>query len=226
MHLPIVLALDTSSPHAAFAIARGDTLLASLIVSDGLPHSQTLFENLSRTLLAAGIGLAEIDLFAAATGPGSFTGLRVGLAALQGLADAERKPTLGLDTLSLLALMGGKDGMSLITCAAGRHEIYGGIREVAGAEVIRNLGEDLVGAPGEVIAELRERVEERPVSFVVETGLEMVLQGGSRIGIDRAKQNLAATLALFALRRQESAGRKPLEAHYVRPSDAERKRPQ
>lgn len=227
MRRQIILALDTSCPHAGFAIARGEELLASLIVSDGLPHSSTLFDNLSRTLQTAGLALQEIDLFAAATGPGSFTGLRVGLSAIQGLADAEGKPALGLDTLSLLALAGMENGKGLISCGAGRHEIYAGTREVMKGGGVRKIGEDLVGAPAAALAGAAARLSPAPVILVIEPGMETPrgLEVERLITIDRANQNLAATLARFALRNQEHAMRRPLEAHYVRPSDAEIKSP-
>ncbi|MFN0084961.1 MAG: tRNA (adenosine(37)-N6)-threonylcarbamoyltransferase complex dimerization subunit type 1 TsaB [Blastocatellia bacterium] len=233
MSQPIILALDTSGPHAGFAAARGGELLASLVVSDGRPHSETLFGNLSRLLEAAGLALEEVDLFAAAAGPGSFTGLRVGLSALQGLADAGRKPALGVDTLSLLALAALESGEGLIMCGAGRKEVYAGGREILPGGGIRKIGEDLVGEPASVAAGAQARSSGRPLTLVVEAGGSNSPPGTACAGlaasrvitIDRANVNLAATLALFAFRHQGDARRRPLEAYYVRPSDAEIKRP-
>ena len=219
----IILALDTSAPQAGFALARGGETLAAFTEPEGRPHSQTLFANLDRLLTAASIGLHEIDLFAAVTGPGSFTGLRVGLAALQGLADAAGKPTLGADTLTLLALAVPGEGLRLITWSAGRHEIYGGLREVAAGGGVRMLGEDLVGGAGDVREALSARLEGRAALLLREAGGEPAAAGEAEI--DRGRVNLAEVLARCAPRLGREPGREPLQAHYVRPSDAEIRAP-
>src|SRR5262245_41766867 len=102
-----ILAADTSSPLASLAIVRGDKILASLAGGAHLPHSKALFSNLSILLQLSGLELLEIDAFAVATGPGSFTGLRVGLASIKGLAHTLSKPAIGISSFDALALGSG-----------------------------------------------------------------------------------------------------------------------
>ncbi|MGH9850166.1 MAG: tRNA (adenosine(37)-N6)-threonylcarbamoyltransferase complex dimerization subunit type 1 TsaB, partial [Blastocatellia bacterium] len=75
---PIILAVDTSSRQASLAISRGEEIVASISINDNLPHSRTLFPNISELLRIAGMKIQAVNVFATATGPGSFTGLRVG----------------------------------------------------------------------------------------------------------------------------------------------------
>ena len=81
----IVLALDTTSPRSSFALAQDGVVLATVEGDEQLPHSQTLFASLTEVLSSAGISLAQIDLLAGNTGPGSFTGLRVGVSVANAL---------------------------------------------------------------------------------------------------------------------------------------------
>src|SRR5690349_3161414 len=83
---PLILAVDTSSARASLAIARGAEIIASSQSDAFIPHSNIFFDLLSNLLHSAALSITEINLFAAAVGPGSFTGLRVGLSAIKGLS--------------------------------------------------------------------------------------------------------------------------------------------
>ncbi len=100
----VVLAADTSSACSGFALARGSELIASLQSQTSEPHSRTFFFQTSELLKRAGMKLNDVDVFAAATGPGSFTGLRVGLAAVKGFAHSMGKPAIGINSIDALAL--------------------------------------------------------------------------------------------------------------------------
>ena len=80
----MILAVDTSHARASFAISHGAKIVAAHQSDASIPHSKIFFDLLSLLLQDAGLSLAEIDVFAAAVGPGSFTGLRVGLSAIKG----------------------------------------------------------------------------------------------------------------------------------------------
>ncbi|MDE3181030.1 MAG: tRNA (adenosine(37)-N6)-threonylcarbamoyltransferase complex dimerization subunit type 1 TsaB [Acidobacteriota bacterium] len=98
-----ILAIDTTGDWGGAAIFQDDACLASVGQQGFQNYSVTLFESVNSVLAAARLNLNEIDLFAAANGPGSFTGIRVGLAAVQGWARAFSKPARGVSILEAMA---------------------------------------------------------------------------------------------------------------------------
>jgi tRNA threonylcarbamoyladenosine biosynthesis protein TsaB len=98
-----ILALDSSSLSASCALTRDDVLEAEGYLNCGLTHSQTLMPMLADMLARARVTVSEIDLFAAAVGPGSFTGLRIGIAAVKGMAFAAGRLCAAVSTLEGLA---------------------------------------------------------------------------------------------------------------------------
>jgi tRNA threonylcarbamoyladenosine biosynthesis protein TsaB len=102
--LPVILALDTSSKLTSIAIARGYQVIANFEVELDDNRSARLWELLDFLLGAVGLKIEDVNLFAACTGPGGFTGLRVGISAVKGLAAASQKTTIGVTSLEALAL--------------------------------------------------------------------------------------------------------------------------
>jgi tRNA threonylcarbamoyladenosine biosynthesis protein TsaB len=100
----LVLALDSSTRAGSIALARNGTLLEARVGDPSLRHAVRLPNDLTALLATHGATLRDVDLFAVAAGPGGFTGLRVGLATVQGLALALERPVLVAGTLELLAL--------------------------------------------------------------------------------------------------------------------------
>lgn len=82
----VILALDTSSKAASCAVLQGDKLAGEFFINTALTHSQTIMPMVEALLKSTGLTLPEVDAFAVSTGPGSFTGLRIGIAAVKGLA--------------------------------------------------------------------------------------------------------------------------------------------
>jgi tRNA threonylcarbamoyladenosine biosynthesis protein TsaB len=103
--LPVILGLDTSSKLTSIAIARGSQIIANFEVELDDNRSARLWELMDFLLKAVGLKVEDVNLFAACTGPGGFTGLRVGIAAIKGLAAATQKPTVGVTSLEALAAM-------------------------------------------------------------------------------------------------------------------------
>ena len=99
----IILALDTTTRGGSVAVADGDRMLAVLAGDESRTHGERLPGEIARALDQAGIARDRIDLLAVATGPGAFTGLRIGLAAMQGLAMTLNKPVVGVSALDALA---------------------------------------------------------------------------------------------------------------------------
>lgn len=118
-----ILALDTTSEVGGVAVRSGGKLVAARTVHapDGFAH--VLFPVIQQTLDESGITLQEVDCFAAASGPGSFTGVRVGLSAVKGLAASLDKPAVGVSNLKALASLGTRP-LRVSMIDARRKQIY------------------------------------------------------------------------------------------------------
>lgn len=98
-----IFAVDTSARTVSAAVLSDDKLVTQTTLHTGLTHSETLLPICSDLLKNARLRFQDIDLFAAAIGPGSFTGLRIGISAIKGFAFAENKPCAGISSLLALA---------------------------------------------------------------------------------------------------------------------------
>lgn len=98
-----ILALDTSANTATVCVTEDGNLLCEETVNYKKTHSETIMPMIDRALKNCGTELSEIDLFAVANGPGSFTGLRIGVSVVKGMAHALSKPVLGISTTEGLA---------------------------------------------------------------------------------------------------------------------------
>jgi tRNA threonylcarbamoyladenosine biosynthesis protein TsaB len=160
----LVAALDTTTRLGSLAIVRDGHLLAARAGDGTRPHAARLPGDLLGLLAEQGLVLADVDVFAAAAGPGSFTGLRIGLAAAQGLAFASGKPVLGVSTFEALAAAVGADGAEpadaplAIWLDAQRHEVFAavlrmvGSREAGSLPEFEYLDDPSVGTPSAVLA--------------------------------------------------------------------------
>lgn len=143
-----ILALDTSTRGGSAALARDADVVAE---SSGDP-SRTHGERLPGDLLAlagkAGVALSSIDLFAVSSGPGSFTGLRVGLASIQALALIHRRGVVPVSTLEALARTPGSGELVLAWMDAHRRDVFAALHDRAGAAC---LAGPCVGNPAEIL---------------------------------------------------------------------------
>ncbi len=98
-----ILSLDSSSVTASVAITENGNILSEKFINNGLTHSQTLMPMVEEVLNESGISIKEIDLFAITNGPGSFTGVRIGISAVKGIADALNKKCFAVSTLEAIA---------------------------------------------------------------------------------------------------------------------------
>jgi tRNA threonylcarbamoyladenosine biosynthesis protein TsaB len=128
-----VLAVDTASPRGSLAVAGPEGLLAEARVVTAEGHSRWLLPAVSALLHGLGLDPRSVDVFAVTTGPGSFTGLRVGLGSVQGLALAAGRPCVGLATLDVLAGSAtGASGTIVALIDAFRGEVYSGVYDATG----------------------------------------------------------------------------------------------
>lgn len=195
---PLVLALDTTREYGSIALLRGDELVeeVSLHSPDGFAH--VLYRHLEALLARHGVRAGEIDCFAAASGPGSFTGVRVGLACIKGLAEAAGKPAVGVSNLEAAASLG-SGALRAPVIDARRGEVYGAVYDAAGRAV----------AP-EVVAPMEEWRRGLPAGAEV---IELPAAAPLAAAIGR--------IALARWRRGQAGDPASLDANYVRRSDAE-----
>lgn len=98
-----ILAVDTSSTVASAAIVDDSKLVCECVLNNKLTHSQTLMPMIDEVFKKSELNPSDIDVFAVSEGPGSFTGLRIGVTTIKGLAHACEKPVCGVNTLEALA---------------------------------------------------------------------------------------------------------------------------
>ena len=126
-----ILAIDTAGKTAAVAVMRDDTLLYEMASNTGLTHSETLLPMVDTALKACGLTLAQLDLYAVTNGPGSFTGLRIGLAAVKGLAFPRETLCAPVSTLEALAAAHTGEGTVLCALDARRAQVYSAAFDLA-----------------------------------------------------------------------------------------------
>ena len=123
--MPTVLAIDTSGPVAGCAVLAGGKTVHLTAMNHGLTHSETIMPAVDAALQGAGIGCGDVDVFAAVAGPGSFTGVRIGVCAAKGLAHAVGKPCVAVHALEALAMnFYGFDGLCCPILDARRGQVY------------------------------------------------------------------------------------------------------
>ncbi len=216
--MPRLLAIDTTSEFGSLALVSGSEVVEQVEVHsrDGFGH--LLFGEMETLLARRGWRVDQVDGFCAASGPGSFTGIRVGMAAVRGLSEALAKPAFAVSVLQALAWHG-TAGLRAAVIDARREEVYGGVYtaslNAAQAETVTGLAEWLAGLPP------------GNLEFVCrDAGLAGRLAGACLTHGPRTRVvagGLAGAVGLISAGRLASQGEPPVpfEANYVRRSDAE-----
>jgi tRNA threonylcarbamoyladenosine biosynthesis protein TsaB len=214
--MPLILAVDTTSEYGSLALVRDGELLEEALLHAPASFSPVLYEELARLLDRHGVKLAEVACFAAASGPGTFTGVRVALGCVKGLAEAMGRPAVAVSNLEAVARYG-TARLRAVALDARRGEIYGAVYDTAG-----NL------VAGEVVAKLGPWLETLPdgVEEFLSNDLPLTLEGtrfaGARVLM--APRQLAGVIGRIAgerLARGEASDAAALDANYVRRTDAE-----
>jgi tRNA threonylcarbamoyladenosine biosynthesis protein TsaB len=191
-----ILAVDTTSEQGSLAIVRDGQLVEEVEVGapDGFGH--ILFGEIGKMLERHSLALREIDCFAAAAGPGSFTGVRVGLTAVKGLGHALGRAVVAVSNLQAVAWFGTGD-LRAAWVDARRNEIYGAVYD---AEL--NLVQD-------------ERVASRELWW------SEAPEGSVEVRQDRPLARAVAAIAWAKFLKGEAQDPAEIDANYVRRSDAE-----
>ena len=200
----LILALDTSGKLASAALLRDGVLLGSETRDSMLDHSRTLLPMCSDLLARHDLALKDIDLFAAVIGPGSFTGVRIGCAAVKGYAWSLQKPCVGISSLLASAWMQETEGLVCASIRARQNESFYAIfrRTKDGVE---RLTEDTVTGDDEMQTKMEEL--------------------GCDIRLESAQSAIGAAHAAYAAYLAGSAGTcHDLTPAYLRITQAERVR--
>lgn len=225
-----ILALETSAKSVSAAVAEDGVILASAYQNNGLTHSRTLMPLVDSMLHNASLTLDDIDLIAVAHGPGSFTGLRIGVSAAKGLAWAKGLPCCGVSTLEAMA-RGVSDFDGLIVCAmdARRQQVYHALFRSENGVLTRLCGDCAIG-----LEELADQLRGLPQpKLVVGDGAQLCYDYLTTAGIpcrlaspDHRFQNAAgAALAAEDMARAgQTCTAQELQPVYLRLSQAERER--
>ncbi|HEY6873733.1 MAG TPA: tRNA (adenosine(37)-N6)-threonylcarbamoyltransferase complex dimerization subunit type 1 TsaB [Geobacteraceae bacterium] len=219
-----LLTIDTSTTSCSVALTLGEELVAEYLVGQGKTLTASLLDCIDDVLRRAGLAAEDLDGFGVAVGPGSFTGLRVGIATVKGLAMATGKPVAGFSSLAMLAMnipWGGHPVCPMFD--ARKNEVYTGL--YACRDFPDPLMKDRVLPPARFLESL-----EGPVIFVGDGAVRYRELIVDRLG-DKAlfaprvanlpRASAGALLAMRAFARGEALSSALLAPVYIRPSEAE-----
>ena len=222
----LILAFESTAKAASCALVRDGKLVSQYTQCSGLTHSRTLLPMGEDMLKNAELKLADVDLLAVAHGPGSFTGVRIGVSMVKGLAWASDKPCVGVSTLEAMAWHGlAAGGLVCPVMDARRSQVYNALFRIVDGSP-RRLTEDRPIALEELAEELRaynERV------FLVGDGAELSFRALTEKGLpcSLAPENLrmqsAWGVAMAAMDKTPGTADDLLPV-YLRLSQAERER--
>ena len=223
-----ILALETSAKAASCAVVRDGAPVASAFQATGLTHSRTLMPMVEAMLQNSEMALSDMDAIAVAAGPGSFTGLRIGVAAVKGLAWAADKPCVAVSTLEAMAApLAAFPGTVICAMDARRQQVYSAVFRCGGGLV--RLAPDRAIALRDLAAELDRETAYTVVGdgarlcadFLTEEGFSCALAPGhlllqSAVGVGLVGERLA--------REGRACTAQALNPVYLRLSQAERER--
>jgi tRNA threonylcarbamoyladenosine biosynthesis protein TsaB len=249
--LPIILSIETATRGGSVFVGRGGEELAARNGSPEVSQSNSLLHDISETLAQADVLLSEVSLFACASGPGSFTGLRIGIATLKALAASLHQPCVGIPTLQAVAHAAGPSRATVALLPAGRGEVFAQMFSVTNQGAVIELDTPAHLSPQKLLeryssfknlswagsgAQLQRDVLERQaranqIGFVeaaIEPVDDEVKPQNEVWKLTLPVDNLAGHIAQLALQLFH-AGKlqspESLSAIYVRPSDAELNQP-
>ncbi|PYX09944.1 MAG: tRNA (adenosine(37)-N6)-threonylcarbamoyltransferase complex dimerization subunit type 1 TsaB [Acidobacteria bacterium] len=215
----LLLAADTSGKHGSIALARcepdGACEVLEVVPLAGGTFSAQLVPQIAALLAKHNVNKQQIDAFAVASGPGSFTGLRVGLAAIKALAEVLAKPIAAVSLLEAISVAGGVEGEVIAALDAGRNETYVGEYEVVKDATMRR--ERLL---------TRQEFLDAALAKTVVTSDKVVSDAARNVAlkvveIERPRSDAIARLGWKKILTGETVSPEALDANYIRRSDAE-----
>jgi tRNA threonylcarbamoyladenosine biosynthesis protein TsaB len=220
----LLLAVDTSGKNGSIALARANSgrpevdVLEEVALAGGAFSAQ-LVPEIAALLEKHGHSKHDLDAFAVVSGPGSFTGLRVGLAAIKALAEVLGKPIVAISLLEAVACGGAAHGRVLSVLDAGRGDVYAGDYELEGQDPARvRMRTERLLSWEEFVGAAERKAVVTPDAVLA----ERIRAAGIQIErIEYPDSGVIARLGWERLQRGETVGAAELEANYIRRSDAE-----
>lgn len=224
----LVLSVDSSAAPASVCLYQDGKILADFYLNSGFTHSQTLMAMVESALKISCKTVADIDAFAVNNGPGSFTGVRIGVSAIKGMAYAADKPCIAVSTLMSMAYNClASDGIICACMDARRNQVYNALFRVSSVTVTR-LCEDRAISVADLLIELssyNERI------MLAGDGAQLVFDSSDNDNISLLPENIryqrASSTAIAAFdkyNRGEALSPAALMPSYLRLSQAERER--
>ena len=218
--MPLTLAVDTTADYGSIALAdeRGPREEVLLHAPQGF--SRVLFGEIEALLGRQAVQLSDVDLFAAASGPGSFTGLRVGLSGIKGLAEVLGRPAVAVSNLEALAGFGSADIRAAVIDAK-RGEVYAAVYDRGGNPIVR----ETVLPLSSLLALLPHGDIEWISADFEPFRLDLAGTPFEFCPVVAAPRAIAGMIARIAIRRstaERTTDPAAIDANYVRRSDAER----
>ena len=222
----LILALDTTTRGGSVAVTNDDRVLVVLAGDESRTHGERLPGEIAAALQRAGIARDQLDLLAVAAGPGGFTGLRIGLATIQGLAMTLNKPVAGVSTLDALAAQveDGTGSFAVPWMDAQRGDVFAAVIDRTSQHTVES---PVAAHPASVLERWRWRLGGQEAIFIgdaVSRDAELIARAGDRRWTIRIPGPLAPQIARLGrdLARQGRAGAPhALTPFYVRRPDAE-----
>ena len=216
----LLLVTDTSGKQGSVARARAgdraDVAVLEVAVLAGGAFSAQLVPQIAGLLDRHHLGKTDIDAFIVVSGPGSFTGLRVGLAAVKALAEILKKPIVAVSLLEVVAVASGVQGKVAAVLDAGRGDLYFGFYEILGKRV--KVLQEQVLTKADFLSAARNCTVITPdpawAAVARDAGLSVVASGSPNA-------EMITRLGLRKLQAGETVSPEQLEANYMRRSDAE-----
>jgi tRNA threonylcarbamoyladenosine biosynthesis protein TsaB len=215
----LILAVDTTHEFGSLALLRGPQLLEETLIHSPGGFGQILFGRLAELLARHDLKAADVDCFAAASGPGSFTGVRIGLASIKGLAEATGKPAVAVSNLAAMATFGSAAQRAVVLDAR-RGEVYGAVYDAGGRAVVPETVMPFTA--------WLHTLPEGMIEFVATDFSPFAAAvAGTRFAaalvttVPRALAAAVGRIAYERLRAGQAADPAAIDANYVRRSDAE-----
>ncbi len=217
-----ILAIDTATNSGGAALSRNGEVIASLMVKTPLEYAEKILYLVDFLLEQHRLKLEEMDCFAVATGPGSFTGVRVGLATVKGFCQGLNKPAAGLSTLESLAYrFGWLHPRVAPMIDARRHEIYGAIYRI-NESLIEPEEREQVMAPSRWLKDTpaKDCLFVGDGAKLYEKSILEAYPGAQVLHTDNRLLEALCQLAYGRFTQGKTLSAQQLKANYVRPSDA------
>jgi len=220
-----ILSIDSSAKSVSVAISDDKKIISEFYLNTGFTHSQTLMPMVKSALDLADISIDSIDLFAVNKGPGSFTGIRIGVAAVKGMADCQNKKCVGISTLESMAYnIRNCDCIACCVMDARCKQVYCALFDITDGKITRLLDDSAI--PVSELEIILKKYEKNKI--FIGDGAELCYNElREKIqSVQLANENIrfqrASSICLCACDKQDYVDAAELVPEYLRMSQAER----